>query len=1014
MYIVPYYLDASASFDNVAFDGNSATIVRSAELACCEHAADTPHAQGGAFYVDFGTPQALVSATRSSFTDSVAGVKARARCCQREHVHAACTCCAHAARAGARAAAHARLTRHTCQGGAIYAAAGVLDFTDCVFTGNLVQPVRATPHRVGVVTGRLRAVRTISHSCLSGCSSPQSFNDANGQKTVGGAVAVDGYPQIGEEQLGLPVMGSSLTLRGCTLRNNTVALATGLGGAVYVGDANEFSADYFADSGSSATLVDSVLEDNAAAHGGALYAGAGSSLEVQNSALSGNSGSGAGGGVAASGAAVSVVLAASNFTANAAVVAGAALWVNAKSSGGVLQLADCGFALNAVAGPTPHGGALSAENVGVVSLQRCTFANNSVVLTALDDAAAAMDIALQYAPTTAYGAGAGGALLAVAAAAMQLSALGCVFEGNTAQTGGAAALLSGVTATLEAVMLAHNSASASGGALHLDGLDGDTAGSSLLDSRLVGNTAPQGGALALSGAHALTLSNVTATGNAAEYGAVLFAAASVANASAQLALSALSGAGNAAAASGGVLFVQGAAAGNPQQPACAACDASEGNTAGSYGPYLASPPVRFEVLSPAATRSAALLPVSVVAYDAYGSVVQSWPQLVATAACFDAATGALAPGAVSGVTPALYAGGSAAFASLALAGGVGASFTLALTLTSATLPAFAGGMSVSVNVSVAPCDVSEAFDAAASRCACLVNSIRLAATDTSCVCVPGYFWSAAAAACAPCPDGAACSDGLALTGDGYWRRNGNDTFAYECASNRCLAVEPPEEAATTTRHLLQHSSLTEAYVVGSNCTLGHAGPLCAVCCAPGVAGCADGVTYAYQGDVCVACKPSDAWDSWAQWQKGLLLFFVALLSLAVLFLVFLLPLFPGVSSLLLVVYSRLCTAALRVNHALFGTPLADKGAELQAAEAALRRKSVKLHAVSVEDAAAADVNTADADDDTPAGSEPDADAPAEELVKRERRKMNYMQLQAKVEDMSKPVKIIINFLQARH
>jgi hypothetical protein len=116
MYIVPYYLDASASFDNVAFAGNSATIVRSVELAAsCAHAADTPHhPQGGALYVDFGTPQALVSATRSSFTDSVAGVKARARCQLREHVHAACTCCAHAVRAGARAAAHARLTR---QGG---------------------------------------------------------------------------------------------------------------------------------------------------------------------------------------------------------------------------------------------------------------------------------------------------------------------------------------------------------------------------------------------------------------------------------------------------------------------------------------------------------------------------------------------------------------------------------------------------------------------------------------------------------------------------------------------------------------------------------------------------------------------------------------------------------------------------------------------------------------------------------------------------------------------------------
>jgi hypothetical protein len=62
MYIVPYYLDAIATFDTVSFVGNQGTV-------------------GGALYVDFGTPQAVVSGTGCNFENNLAGVKVRAMRC---------------------------------------------------------------------------------------------------------------------------------------------------------------------------------------------------------------------------------------------------------------------------------------------------------------------------------------------------------------------------------------------------------------------------------------------------------------------------------------------------------------------------------------------------------------------------------------------------------------------------------------------------------------------------------------------------------------------------------------------------------------------------------------------------------------------------------------------------------------------------------------------------------------------------------------------------------------------
>jgi hypothetical protein len=839
----------------------------------------------------------------------------------------------------------------------------------------------------------------------------QSFNDNNGQKTSGGALSLSSYPATGEWQqdLGVPMMASSLALTRCTLSGNAVARATGAGGGVYVEDANPLYPD---DTASTCVITDSVLRANVGAQGGGVYVGAGGTLSIASSSLSDNVVSGSGGGVAASGLGVSVSVAATNFSRNVAAVAGGALWANGKTDSGSLSMTDaCVLDGNVAAGPAPHGGGVSAENIDAITLSGCTFTSNAVTLTEPDaTSGAAMDVTLQFASTLALGAGAGGALFVVAAGATQLDVSGCEFSGNSASDGGALALLSGVNATLADSTLANNSASASGGAMLLDSAANDTATRLAAGVHLLDNAAPIGGAVALGGLHALTADGVAASGNAADYGAVLFAAASVVNASTQLTLSSIAASQNAAVAAGGVLFVQGAGAGDPM-PACAGCDdaaTAAANSAGFYGPALASPPVRFSVSGAGATRSAALLPLAAVAYDAYGSVVRTWPQLVATVACFDAA-GDAAPGAVSGVTPTVYADGAAAFTALTLSGQVGAAFTLALTLSSASAPAFAAGLSVNASATVQPCDASEAFDTAALRCSCLTNAIRLTPDAPSCVCANDFFWSTSAAACVTCPDGVVCRDGDALTDEGFWRLSANDSLAYECGSGRCLAVQPPEEttAASSARRSLH--AVDDALLAGANCSLGHTGPLCAICCTPGAAGCDDGRVYAFQGDVCIACSPADEWSNWARWQRGVLLAFVVLGACCALLFGFYMPLLPRLSALLMRLYSKLLKWASHGVHVVRGVPPPDASKRLALAHKSLRLKALsgKIPRIALQpgEAREALASRESFASGASGGGEDDVPPPDAAQLKREHHKLNYIALQAQFEKLMRPVKV---------
>jgi predicted outer membrane repeat protein len=869
----------------------------------------------------------------------------------------------------------------------------------------------------------------------------QGPNDSNGQITKGAAFLLASYPTSGPEQYEIPVMHSSLTLRRCMLANNSVVPTNGLGGAIHVREANSFNDEYFANTSSTVKILDSALGNNVAASGGAVYLGAGASLTMEDSALDGNTASDKGGAMAASGVAVTTTLARVNFTANTVGGAGAALWMDGQSSSGMLVMTACTFMQNSATGMAAHGGAISTESLAAVRLHGCSFVGNTVVTEVNED---------QCLP--ALGTGSGGALYAAdSMAEMHLSASSCMFANNSATAGGAIALQAGVTAALFGTILAHNVATTSGGALRLDSAtSGDMA---LINCTLLANEAPNGGAVAMSGMHTLSLTASNVSYNTAVYGAVVFLDASVADAGSQLVLASLAATNNTAAASGGLLFAQGASlvvagadGGTVLLLTCDTCD-TRGTTAGSYGDLMASPPLRFEAHCASATRSAAQLPVSVVAYDAFGTVVRDWPALVATAVCLDAISGLPAPAALSGGTLALYARGSAFFPYIAITGAIGDTFKLALTLTSPGLIAFAAGMTVHVNVTVAPCDASERFDAAASRCGCAENSIRLSPNATSCVCMPGFFWRRAAlGACTACPAGARCADGVALTDSGFWRRGADDMRAYECGAGRCRAVQPPtlpaEGGADQARRRLRQSMLADTpappntAVSGSNCTPGHAGPLCAVCCAPGLAGCADGLVYAFEGDTCVACSAGDLWAGWSRWRQSVLLFFVALLALCVLFVGLMLPLFPKVSACFADAMTLLVTRLHRAYRALPCAPPPYKGPELHVASRALQRnwrRAGLAHVGHVGGAAASDDDriavrdvSSSAPKETPA-SEPDnspqshqlaalGDAgldgvPSDERGEHERHhNKTFAQLKEKLEELSRPAKIVVRVL----
>ena len=121
--------------------------------------------------------------------------------------------------------------------------------------------------------------------------------------------------------------------------------------------------------------------------------------------------------------------------------------------------------------------------------------------------------------------------------------------------------------------------------------------------------------------------------------------------------------------------------------------------------------------------------------------------------------------------------------------------------------------------------------------------------------------------CAPCPANAVCpGPGVPLAQNGYWHMPGDHSVFYACAEDKCLAETPGDAAANS-----------------SNCVVGRTGNVCGVC--------EEG--WAEQDQVCVQCRPSDAFDAWSDGSKAGAIIGAAAIFVIVSYFGFLRPLFGG-------------------------------------------------------------------------------------------------------------------------
>ena len=141
----------------------------------------------------------------------------------------------------------------------------------------------------------------------------------------------------------------------------------------------------------------------------------------------------------------------------------------------------------------------------------------------------------------------------------------------------------------------------------------------------------------------------------------------------------------------------------------------------------------------------------------------------------------------------------------------------------------------------------------------------------SCACLYGTYAvpsaDGATFACAPCPANAICTGpDVPLAQTGYWHLPGDHSVFYACAEDKCLAETPGEVAANS-----------------SNCVIGRTGNVCGIC--------EEG--WAEQDQVCIPCRPSDAFDAWSAGSKAGAVIGALLLFVIVSYVGFLRPLFGG-------------------------------------------------------------------------------------------------------------------------
>ncbi len=402
-------------------------------------------------------------------------------------------------------------------GGAIYCNNSQLTLTGCELTGN------SSGYYGGVIKTDATQV-TLDSTVISG--------------NTGGTGAT------------LHISGGGLTANGLTLTDNI----SNANGVVYLKDAEVNISDMTA-TGNSAewnggvlyisgtkinvVIADSVIENNTAPSGGAVWIGGGS-LRIENTRLYKNSATNGGAVYAAAG---SVTLDGCTVSKNTATKEGGAVY----STGAVINTVNGSFAENTAG----NGGAIYIESAAL-TVNGTTFTNNAASnggAVMLRNEASAEITGANFADNTATSGGAvnvSGATLTILEGTTftgntatgngggvwmgkytykenetdtesitldaTASADGAVFTGNTALQGGAF-YVTGCNYTLKNTEFTSNSATSQthgGGAVY------STSSVGQMDNvTLTGNTSHRGGAVALHTNSVLTVTSLTATGNSA-------------------------------------------------------------------------------------------------------------------------------------------------------------------------------------------------------------------------------------------------------------------------------------------------------------------------------------------------------------------------------------------------------------------------------------------------------------------------------------------------------------------
>ena len=516
----------------------------------------------------------------------------------------------------------------------------------------------------------------------------------------------------------------------------------------------------------------------------------------------------------------------------------------------------------------------------------------------------------------------------------RVNATNTLFDGNTALQGSSIAVLnvSGFAGSsfigLHGSQFSNAAASCAtqrGGGLYVNSRTTvDSAGTTY-----AGLQATNGSAIYLMGDADLISTGDVFSENQALFGAAVYAAGLSVSITTPLLTD------NTAAVAAGVFLAAGTAT-----PGLAALPTT--NTALNYGPSVASLPKSYSLalgsnsLSASSVwstevRSGSPLQLSLVMADVFNQAVTYWQDFTLDVTCasmtaFGTATAAACPsGALLGSTHAAYFSGSASLPTLAVSGAVGASFLLAVTLTSPTIPLFgAGGVTRNLTVTVAACRSLETFDASTQRCVCSAGAFLPSGVASCQPCPSGWVSQSAAAACSPCPAGTfalnnvctscpltstsapgsaaltdcmcgygaypvfagtsfTCADcpagalcDTASTGslvplaqEGFWHPPNVTSAFYDCMPGLCFA----EDGVSSRRHLLGNAS-------AANCREGHTGPVCAIC----------QTGWSYAGPVCERCPENEAFTHWSQARIGGFLFGVFFIFLVASVIVLLKPL----------------------------------------------------------------------------------------------------------------------------